>query len=99
MHDVVRYAACNWLQPTSSCKKGCCKLLLPGLSCFGERIRLQMLLPLEVAEWVDEAGGSEGEDGEKRVLQESPLQMQLGRISCPESNCRHVPISVAVWLK
>lgn len=79
MHNVVRYAACNWLQPTRSCKKGCCKSLLPGMSYFGERISLQMLLPLEVAEWVAGAGGSEGEDGEKRVLQESPLQNETGQ--------------------
>lgn len=38
-----------------------------------------MLLPLEVAEWVAGAGGSEGEDGEKRVLQESPLQNEIGQ--------------------
>lgn len=49
------------------------------MSYFGERISLQMLLPLEVAERVAGAGGSEGEDGEKRVLQESPLQNEIGQ--------------------
>lgn len=77
-------AVSNWLQPTSSHKKHCCESGLPGLSCFGNGISLQILSFLRVAEWVAGAGKREkrrkGEDYEEGVLQGSPLENESEQV-------------------